>query len=402
MLAIGPDTHIDTQGRMAFLNVHLESSKADNRTKQLNKLTAACTLLQTSCDIVIIGGDFNTEPRQKDLTTIEFFSKDDPTVLLHEFTVPGAIAIQLHRPQVHTTKKVRHHTTQFAKMHQHVEATIDAFIVVFFTEDAMGQLAAPTTDSTLAMIADGHVVQPDEVISTDIWPSDHAMVYSLPLHTFTWNMGGESGNNKHNMHEFMPLFISKKFFDRGDPRFRNAVDQIMEAFPDVNGMTFSYLRTQKIIGQATRGEPIFDTHYHESLKDLYDPEDYAHYEATLAAYRASEGEHRVYGDAVLELWNQFYTHPVLAPMYREWVEHLRTTRRPTVTSVLWQMLAMSPRAIFLQEVNKDMLAQLVGFFAEGSTNYRLSFDPDTADQKTRGVLILPAEHVTSTAEQSCC
>lgn len=420
---LGPDTLVR---RVMFndhptlsINVHLASSDNDVRDRQLNALTELC-YTSVAMDLArnfIVAGDFNAQPEQ-DGNTIVFTDKSNPEKTLHQFTVSGA-NVKLYRPPGATTDKMRILTPQLLKMFERVQATIDGFIYVSFCENFQFPDGADTrTIGWVRDLVDGRDIVGREIINSDLmvpiaqFPADHWVVHAPALGVYTWNCCGESGGNTTNVFEFAEPDAYRDFFPDGqgegveDSEPVREVKRIMQEHPPIDGVPFYDLamRKTKDIPQALRKFRFFSMHYHPSLNWQTHPFPRKIWEREFDDWTNGEGpysnrteQQKKYGDALISLWYKFYESPILGPIFQKQQRLVYDSSAIKVTTldIVRYILTLEPAQIYLQEVSKELLAELAAFFVFRQQNYNagefpytMQYDRDTNDQTTRGVTIL--------------
>lgn len=389
--ANSPDLKLKVVSDRAYINVHLAASDPVLQVQQFGLLGELCIALHMAekAHTMIIGGDFNAEFRQEengdDIDSVHFFDKERHDEHRYTLTVPDArvVATKLSAP---TTAKRRFWTTQFPKMLVPSKATIDGFIIVSFDPE----FVAPDPTTATCRVA-GEMIGADDVICPLKWFSDHGAVHFHDGHAslITLNTSGESGEGL-NFFEFFSEEVHRTLFSSPEGEiYVSRITAIMDQLPGWFQMLIRD-KKNKPISRALRPYNVFNIHWHPFFGDEGPVADKWRKEyAAFIEGTKDDPQTRAIGNVVLDLWRQFVNNELLWNLLRGWYHEASITEKPTLCDAVIDMINITegrPLVIFLQEVSKQMLSDLLTLL-RNRRGVTVDYDPSTDQQKTRGVLI---------------
>jgi hypothetical protein len=438
---IGQDTiyHISQNHNLVFIVVHL-SNDTNTFNTQIIALKDFCSNYPNKT--VIIMGDYNAIPKicTQSSNTIKFYSKD---LEVHELTLDNYNNIlSFENRKIHvsnitaaTTCKQRIITTQIIKVLKKISAVIDGIIIIepvvmirteiIITTDSANANTNTNTNTTtntntntttkinpiytISSLTSGVVIFNNEITTDTIspieWPSDHYVAYSsikmahnVNFNVGTWNVFGESVDKKaYNIFEMASKFVIDQI--NSNPEIETTLWKIIKSQPDINGKNFEQLYMSKVFSRELRDFNVFTVHcppinesiidcelLHE-LKAMYQLE----YDKMLST--ATE-QQLVYAKAILNMWNEFYTDPLLSDLFSGWFNDMVTFPKFSFDQIVMEYLKNNVFHVFgLQEVNSSMLNKLHELRNMiDELGYNL-IAPNKINTKTCGVILI-SKHLT--------
>ena len=402
--AIGQDTiHYTLNDNFVFTCIHL-SNDTKTLISQIDALKTHC--LSFPNRTIVIMGDFNAIPKQptNSKNSIDFYSKDDNSL---QSSIQFDRIVHVSDITTPTTCKERLITVQLIKFLKKASAAIDGIIIIEPIVDSIFNpidniLKCITSIKSCVKIFKEEIT--GECIAPIEWMSDHYIVQSNvkygsdelynELKFGTLNAFGESiGNKQYNIFEMLTESVINKM--NSNPEIKNTFLKILESQPDINGVSFERLYMDKVFSKELRKFNIFNIHVPpkcltgikdcELLNELAEMYENEH----QIMISSATDEQLEYANAILNLWREFYTDPLLSDLFVEWFNEIATSQKASIEDVVMAHLIDHTFDVFgLQEINASMLQKFHELTEEFDKIGYVFIGPPTITTKTCGVMFI--------------